>query len=174
MNKKSLILCCCLFILTGCKTTESAYRLAYEKAVSNNGTAINATPVAQTTPAVAQAEPVSDKAPAATVVETPVEDVSVRSEFVKTVTGTDDLNHFNVVCGSFGLKTNADALCSTLTEQGYSARVVYNEGARTYRVICATADTKAAAVEAMNAFRKRFSDNQDFQKSWILYKRDDR
>lgn len=165
MNKKYLILCCGLFMLTGCKTTESAYRLAYEKAVSSSGTAVQETPAAA---------PASDPVPATTVTETPVEEVSVRSEYVKTVTGTDDLNHFNVVCGSFGLKTNADALCSTLSEQGYAARVVYSESAKSYRVVCATADTKAAAVEAMNAFKKRYANNQDFQKSWILYKREDR
>lgn len=151
-----MILYCGLFLLSGCKTTESAYRMAYEKAVSNNGT---------TSPA-----PAVQQAPASA----PVEEVNVRSEYVKTVTGTDDLDHFNVVCGSFGLKTNADALCKSLSDQGYQSRVVYNESARTYRVICATADTKAGAVEAMNAFKNKFADNPDFQKSWILYKRDDR
>jgi cell division protein FtsN len=74
-----------------------------------------------------------------------------------------------VVCGSFALKANADALRQRLINDGYPAVVVINEVGRTYRVVCSSFATKEEAAKARDAFKARYPDNSDFQNAWILY-----
>lgn len=145
-------------ILSSCKSTESAYKQAYEKAVQQDVVQT------ETTPAVA---------PAATP-QTSSEDaanVPVREEKVTVVSGDANLKAYSIVCGSFSLKTNADALRQRLINDGYPAVVVVNEAGKTYRVICESFDTKEDAVYARGKFKAKYPDNQDFQAAWILYKK---
>jgi len=142
--------------LSACKTSENAYKQAYEKAISGDE---NKTVVE---------EPVAN-------VEAPkaedVSNVSVREEKVSVVTGDDDMKTYGIVCGSFSLKANADALRERLIGDGYKAVVVVNEAGKTYRVVCASFSTKEEAVDERNKFKARYPDNQDFQGAWILYKK---
>lgn len=142
------------FTLAGCKSTESSYKQAYEKAVAQDAvTAEVSTPVEAVKPDAVD-----------------VSTVTVREEKVSVVTGENKLKAYGIVCGSFSLKANADALCQKLQSAGYPALVVINEAGKTYRVIVNSFDTKEEAVRERSAFKARYSDNQDFQAAWILYK----
>ena len=141
--------------LSACKTSQNAYKQAYEKAVSGD----EAKTVIE--------EPVAVDDP---VVED-VSNVSVREEKVSVVTGDQNIKAYGIVCGSFQLKTNADALRESLVKDGYKAVVVVNEAGKTYRVVCASFDTKEEAVAERTRFKARYPDNQDFPSAWILYRK---
>lgn len=140
--------------LSGCKTSQNAYKEAYEKAVGSDNAVVE--------------EPVATNAGLSA---DEVANVSVREEKVTLVTGDKDAKTYGIVCGSFSLKANADALRQRLVDDGYNAVVVVNEAGKTYRVICASFDTKEEAVAERAKFKKRYPDNQDFQSAWILYKK---
>ena len=99
------------------------------------------------------------------------ENITVREEKVSVVTGQTTLKEYSVVCGSFSLKTNADALRTRLVNDGYPAMVVVNEAGKTYRVVCDSFDNRQQAAQARDRFKAKYPDNQDFQASWILYNR---
>ena len=146
-----------MFSLSACKTSQNAYKQAYEKAVSGDEakTVIEEPVVQNETPVVED-----------------VSNVSVREEKVSVVTGEkQDIKSYGIVCGSFSLKANADALRERLVNDGYKALVVVNEAGKTYRVVCASFDTKEEAVAERNRFKARYPDNQDFQSAWILYRK---
>lgn len=151
MNMKKniclMILAAGLFSLTGCKSSANAYKTAYEKAVQNDQ-------VQAEQPA---AQPVQD------------ENVSVRQEKVTKVSGEGEILQYAVVCGSYSLKANADALLESLKKDGYSPVVAVNEAGKTYRVILASFKTKEEASDARAKFKAQYPDNTDFQGSWILY-----
>ena len=142
--------------LSACKTSQSAYKEAYEKAIS----ADEVKPVVEEPVSTVQATAAED-----------VENVSVREEKVSVVSGDQELKAYSIVCGSFSLKANADALRDRLVSDGYKAVVVVNEAGKTYRVVCATFNTKEEAVAERSKFKARYPDNQDFQAAWILYRR---
>lgn len=142
---------------SACKSSQNAYKEAYEKAISGDeDKAVIEEPVAVQNE-VATAEDVSN--------------VSVREEKVSVVSGDQEIKAYGIVCGSFSLKTNADALRERLINDGYQAVVVVNEAGKTYRVVCASFDTKEEAVAERNKFKAKYPDNQDFQSAWILYKK---
>lgn len=142
--------------LSACKTSQNAYKQAYEKAVSGDEPK-----------AVVEEPVVSNEAPKAE----DVSNVSVREEKVSVVSGDQEIKAYGIVCGSFSLKTNADALRQRLVNDGYKAVVVVNEAGKTYRVVCASFDTKEEAVAERNSFKAKYPDNQDFQSAWILYRK---
>jgi len=142
--------------LTGCKSSKEAYQQAYEKAVEQDVAAVTA-PV--------------DVTPVSTVAAADDTNVSVREEKVSVVTGTGTLKAYGVVCGSYSLKTNADAVRQRLANDGFPAIVVVNEAGKTFRVIVNSFDTKSEAAAARNSFKAKYPDNQDFQAAWILYKK---
>ena len=150
-------------MLSSCKSSESAYKKAYEKAKQQE----LAEPqqqeavVEETVPVVAPTEPkVVESAP-----------VQVREEKVTVVSGTEDtLKDYSVVCGSFGIKANAENLKKFLDEEGYHAIIVYNADANTYRVVVSTHDDRTSAASARDAFKAKYPTRDDFQKSWLLYR----
>lgn len=146
--------------LASCKTTQNSYKQAYEKAVQSES--------AQSTGTTVVAAPVQAEANTSA---SDVASVPVREEKVTVVTGDTPLKAYGIVCGSFTLKTNADALRQRMAGDGYPAVVVANETGRTYRVVVNSFDDKASAVAARDAFKKKYPDNSDFQSSWILYKK---
>lgn len=155
---------CFVMAFTSCKSSESAYKKAYEKAkqqeLAQEQTEETVTPIAI-------------EAPVTVVESTPVAVAPVTEEKVELVSG-DGLKAFSVVCGSFGVKANADSLKERLDAEGYSAKVVYNATANNgngmYRVIAASYDDRAQATQAREDFKARHSDNPDFQKAWLLYR----
>ena len=160
---------CVALSFSSCKSSESAYKKAYEKAKQKElAEAQTATPAEDTTP-------VSSTPVVAAPVETArvVESVSapVREEKVTVVTGEESgLKNYSVVCGSFGVKANADGVKARLEADGYSALVVRNDEVNTFRVIVSSFDDRASAEQARDAFKARYPENADFQKAWLLYR----
>ena len=143
--------------LSACKSSKNAYKEAYEKAVEGDA------------PKAVIEEPVVADNQAPTAED--VSNISVREEKVSVVSGEQEIKAYGIVCGSFSLKANADALRERLVNDGYKAVVVVNEAGKTYRVVCASFDTKEEAVAERTKFKARYPDNQDFQSAWILYRK---
>lgn len=155
---------CVALAFTSCKSSESAYKKAYEKAKQQE---LAETPAAEEAEAVAA--PVV-AAPVAAAQTAPVEVGTIREEKVQLVSGAD-LKAFSVVCGSFGVKANADGLKSKLDADGYNAKVVYTADKNMYRVIVASYDDRVQAAQARDNFKAKYASNPDFQKAWLLYAR---
>ena len=153
---------CMALAFTSCKSSESAYKKAYEKAKQQE---LAEVPVAEEAPAA----PVV-AAPVAAAPTTPVAVGTVREEKVQLVSG-EGLKAYSVVCGSFGVKANADGLKAKLDDAGYSAKVVFNASNNMYRVIVASYDDRVQAAQARDNFKAKYSNNPEFQKSWLLYAR---
>ena len=154
---------CMALAFTSCKSSESAYKKAYEKAKQQE---LAEASVAEEAPAAA---PVV-AAPVAAAPTTPVAVGTVREEKVQLVSG-EGLKAYSVVCGSFGVKANADGLKARLDNAGYNAKVVYNAENNMYRVIVASYDDRVQAAQARDNFKSKYSNNPEFQKSWLLYAR---
>lgn len=155
---------CVALAFSSCKSSESAYKKAYEKAKQQE--------LAEATTETPAQEPVVEAAPVveATPVKTaPVSVGTVREERVELVSG-DGLKAFSVVCGSFGVKANADGLKTTLDNDGYNAKVVYSAEKNMYRVVVESFDTREEAARARDAFKAKYPNREDFQGSWLLYR----
>lgn len=139
------------FSLVGCKSSQSSYKKAYEKALAQEAQAQQQTPVTVTPVQVQQ--PVQQ-------VQTPVDNSNDRKENL-TVLNNGSLKAYNVVCGSFSNLTNAQNLRNTLVDRGYSAQIAQNEKGQ-YRVIASSFDDRESAVNSRNELRKTYSD------AWLL------
>ena len=151
---------CVALAFSSCKSSESAYKKAYEKAKQQE---------------LAEALAAAEEVEAAPVVAAPVATAPapvagpVREEKVELVSG-DGLKAYSVVCGSFGVKANAEGLKQYLDGQGYSAKVVYNPERNMYRVIAASFDDRVQATQAKEEFKAKYPNRDDFQKAWLLYR----
>lgn len=154
---------CAALAFSSCKSSESAYKKAYEKAKQQElaeEPQVTA-PVETVTPVVTA--PVETK-----VVESAP--VDVRQENVTVVSG-GSLKAFSVVCGAYSVKANAEGVKESLQADNYSAMVVYNAERNLYRVVVGTFDDRASAENLRDAFKSRYPGNADFQKAWLLYVR---
>ena len=143
------------FAFVSCKSTESSYKKAYDKARQQEQ-AQQATAPVQVTPVVAPVQAVTP------VVAQQQEDNSdLRTESLTAVSGT--LNAYNVVCGSFKSLDNANNLCSTLKNKGYSAIIAQNPATGMYRVIATSSSSKSDAVASRDKLRSTYPD------AWLLY-----
>lgn len=160
--RKSLLfgLLSVLVVMTSCKSKESAYKQAYEKAKAQETTQqvqVNA-PV--------QVTPVTDANANQQYEQTPV-----RQEQVSVVSVSGSLKPYSVVCGSFSLQANAQGLKDFLVGEGYQAGIVKNVEKNMFRVIIGSYDTKADAARARESFKVKYPNRTDFQGSWILLNR---
>ena len=152
---------CVAMAFTGCKSSESAYTKAYEKAKAQDhqAAADNDDNAAQ------QESPVVAPVETQPVTQTPVVDnydnEPVRRENVSVVNGAG-LKAYGVVVGSFSIKANAEGLQQRLRSAGYDAQVAYNAGNNMYRVVASTYDSKASAVQSRNQLRATYAD------AWLL------
>lgn len=155
---------CIALAFSSCKSSESAYKKAYEKAKQQE----LAEP--QTAEPVEVSPTVTAPVEARVVESTPVATAGVRQEKVEVVSGVGGLKDYSVVCGSFGVKANAESLKNFLDKEGYSAVVAFNPDAAMYRVIVSTFNDRASAADARDAFKAKYSNRKDFQSSWLLYR----
>ena len=156
--KKSVLfgLLSVLLVFASCKSKESAYKQAYEKAKAQETTQVQVNAPMQVTPVeVAPVEENYDATP-------------VRQEQVDAVSVNGDLKAYSVVCGSFSLQANAQNLKEYLVGEGYAAGIVKNVQKNMFRVIIGSYDTKAEAAKAREAFKLKYPSRADFQGSWIL------
>lgn len=160
--KKMIVLgmgLCVALAFSSCKSSESAYKKAYEQAKQQ-----------ELADATTKAAPVETVAPVASVapVAPAADNTPVREEKVQLVSG-DGLKAYSVVCGSFGVKANADGLKTKMDNDGYNAKVVYNAEKNMYRVIVESFDSRSEAARARDAFKAKYPNRQDFQGAWLLY-----
>jgi cell division protein FtsN len=150
---------CTVFMFDSCKSKEDLYKTAYDEARQKEAEGqaqqnefVEIAPVASTTKEVKEV------------------DESYRTEKVVLSEGAEgSLKAYSVVCGSFGVKANADNLRKSLLGEGYNAIVVQNPATGMYRVVCASYDSRQEAAQARAQFKAAHPDNSDFQKAWLLY-----
>ncbi|MBR3456423.1 MAG: SPOR domain-containing protein [Bacteroidaceae bacterium] len=158
MKRNSLFLGLALvasIALVSCKSSESNYRKAYEKAKAEEQNRQETEPVA-VTPVVTpvQTQPT----------QTANQDISNLRQEKLNVQNGGVLKAFNVVCGSFKSIDNANNLRNTLVNQGYSAQVAQNPDTGMYRVIASSFDDRSSAETSRNALRAKYPD------AWLLYR----
>jgi len=146
---------CMVFAMSSCKSKESAYKKAYEKAKAQQEVAAStATTVQQTTAPVTVA-------PAAA--QTDYSNVSVRNEAVTLVSGPA-LKAYSVVVGSFGVKANAMNLANSLGSNARVAQASTSKGTM-FRVIASSFDSKAEAAQSRNSLEGKYPG------AWLLYQK---
>lgn len=158
--KKNLILTLAVLAtltLAGCKSKESNYKRAYEKAKAAELAQQTETEPVSITPVVA---PVTTTT---TPVTTADDNTNVRTERLNVMNG-GTLKAYNVVCGSFKSPDNANNLRNTLVNAGYSAQVAQNPETGMYRVVASSFDDKASAISSRNTLRSTYPD------AWILFR----
>ena len=158
--KKYTLICmglCAAMAFTSCKSSESAYKKAYEKAKQYDTANQQSTTGQEAVVAPVEAKPVDQ----ARVVDN-LDNISVRQESVQVIRG-NGLNAFSVVVGSFGLHSNAEGLYQRLRDAGYNAQVVKNEEKNMYRVVASSFANKADAVVSRDQLRNTYPD------AWLLY-----
>lgn len=159
--KKSIVLCaglCVALAFTSCKSQESAYKKAYEKAKAAENVAPAEQPIAEA-PVVT---PLETRPSTQTTVVDNADNVPVRQESVTLVSGSG-LRNFSVVVGSFSVRANAEGLQRTLRAAGYDAQIVRNESNNMFRVVASTFDEKIDAVRSRDQFRANYPD------AWLLF-----
>lgn len=161
MKKVLFGLASLLFVLTSCKTKESTYKEAWEKAKEQEITDVQVNAPMDVTPV--------EVAPVAPTEEESYESAPVRQEQVAAVSVSGELKEYSVVCGSFSLQANAQALKEYLVGEGYNAGIVKNVEKNMFRVIIGSFDTKPEAAKAREAFKVKYPSRADFQGSWILW-----
>ncbi len=150
---------------TSCKSSESAYKKAYEKAkAAEEKSAGYVTETVNTIEETTTYVPTVEKQ---TYTETPVqsyqqETVPTRQESYSMIDG-EGLKAYSVVVGSFGVKANAERLQGTLRGQGYNAQIVRTAN-NLYRVVAASSDSMSDIVSDKNRLKSSYAD------AWILRK----
>ena len=147
---------CVAIFMVSCKSSESAYKKAYEKSQQNQPatTQVVQQPVQQQPTTVA---------PVTTVTTTPVAtNENTRTENLTLVSGAG-LKAFSVVVGSFSIKANAENLQKKLNGNGYASQIAMNPQGM-YRVIASTFDDLNGAVQSRNTLRAQYPD------AWLLRK----
>ena len=145
--KKYTLLCvglCAAMAFTSCKSSESAYKKAYEKAKQYD-----------------TAQPQQAEENEARVVDN-LDNVSVRQESVTLVSGSG-LKAYSVVVGSFGVRANADGLQQRLKDAGYDAQIVKNNEKNMFRVVASTFSDKGSAASSRDQLRATYPD------AWLLF-----
>lgn len=157
--KKYMILCaglCAAVAFTGCKSSESAYKKAYEKAKAQEAAAVESNTEANVV------APIEEKPIDEVKVVDNADNVQVRQEQVSLIDGSG-LKNFSVVVGSFSLKANAEGLQQRLKESGYDAQIVKNIDRNMFRVVATTFADKASAAQSRNELRAKYPD------AWLLF-----
>lgn len=151
--RKNLLLGLSLIValaFVSCKSSESSYKKAYEKAkameMANDQQVTEPVAVTPVVPSV-----------------TTEDNSKVRTERLNVMNG-GTLKAYNVVCGSFKSVDNANNLRNTLVNQGYSAQVAQNPDTGMYRVVAASYDDKSSAIDLRNKLRGTYPD------AWLLYR----
>ena len=160
--KKTTLICvglCAAMAFTSCKSSESAYKKAYEKAKQYDTATEQTTSGADNAAVVAPVE--AKPATEARVVDN-LDNISVRQESVSLISGSG-LKEFSVIVGSFGLISNAEGLQQRLKAAGYDAQIVKNEDKNMYRVVATTFADKGSAVSSRDQLRETYPD------AWLLY-----
>jgi len=148
---------CVALAMVSCRSSESAYKKAYDKAKSQQ-TAAQVPIQQQTTAQPTTVAPVQT----VTTTTTVATNETARTENVTLVSGAG-LKAYSVVVGSFGVKANAENLQAKLKAAGYAAQIASNPNGM-FRVIASTFDDLNSAVQSRNTLRSQYQD------AWLLRK----
>ena len=127
--------------MASCKSSQSAYKAAYEKAQEKK---IEEPVTTGTTP----------------VAEQPV----VTTPSTTTTTAPIREQSENVIVGSFRQRLNAQSLCERLRADGYPAVLAQNAQGM-YRVVACSFDDRATAVQAREGLQAKYP---QFTDAWFL------
>lgn len=159
---------CAAFALTSCKSQESAYKKAYEKAQAEAAQQVETD---KTVVAVEEKEEAVDVTPLQPAAPAEEENVAVRSipGGMEVISG-NELKSYSVVVGSFTVQANAEGLKKTLDNAGYDARVIktnetINGHTGWYRVAASSYDSKSSAAQSRKELLSKYKD------AWLLYKK---
>ena len=133
---------CLVCSFSSCKSKQSAYKAAYEKAKEKDSQLDGASSASLSSSS----------------------DAAVKKEKVTTVSGSG-LRRFSVVIGSFQNKTNATSLQERMLAEGFNVILAQNESLM-YRVIVATYDDKSSAASRRDVIKIQYA--PAFQDAWIL------
>ena len=140
-----------------CKSSESTYKKAYEKAKAQEMAQNNTTDQVDTAPVTVT--PV-----VTTPVTPPVANTENDRQERLTVMNNGTLKTFNVVCGSFSKEEGANTRRNELVAKGYQAQIAQNPETGMYRVIATSFDDRASAVQSRDQLRGTYPD------AWLLYR----
>mgnify|MGYP002552915406 CR=1 FL=1 len=149
---------CSAVVLSGCKSQESAYRQAYEKAKAQEMNSTNENTATTVTVTPENAAGNEQKVVVTPVTTTPSSSAAGNAD-VRTIPGGvtvvngEALRAYSVIVGSFVTQSNAEGLMENLKSRGYAARVVrtnetINGHTGWYRVIASSYDDKASAAQS--------------------------
>ncbi|MEG1585770.1 MAG: SPOR domain-containing protein [Bacteroidales bacterium] len=143
-----------LLTFGSCKSKQSAYKAAYEKAKPKE--VVDAVEEVEEEPVL--------KTPSAKH-----SGAAVTTEKVTAVNSSDasNLQKYSVVIGSFINKTNATALRDQMAAKGFNAFLAQNEKGM-YRVIVASFPDKAQAAEERDRIKAKYASANQFQDAWLL------
>lgn len=143
--------------MASCKSSQSAYRAAYEKAQEKK--------IEEAAPAPAETVVTTPSTTTTTTTTTSSAPVREQSERISAVDGNDALlKEYNVIVGSFRQRLNAQSLCERLRADGYPAVLAQN-AAGWYRVVACSFDNRPSAVQAREALQARYP---QFTDAWFL------
>lgn len=162
---------CAVTLLGSCKSKESAYRQAYEKAKAQQTTTNEDVTTVQVTPTTTTTT--TETTPVTVTPVTPAPATEDNTE-VRTINGGvsvingEALKTYSVVVGSFLTQANAEGLQDQLKQKGYAARVLktnetINGHTGWFRVIASSYDDKASAVQSRNELKGTYAG------AWLLY-----
>lgn len=141
-----------LLTFGSCKSKQSAYKAAYEKAKPKE---------------VVSYEEVEEEP----VMKTPSAKHSGAAVTTERVTAVEsdarNLKKYSVVIGSFINKTNATSLRNQMINKGFNAFLAQNEKGM-YRVIVASYPTKAEAAEERDLLKAKYASANLYQDAWLL------
>jgi cell division septation protein DedD len=141
-----------LLALGSCKSKQSAYKAAYERAKPKD-----------VTEAVQEVE----EEPVMKTPSAKYSGAAVTSERVTAVDANSNLQKYNVVIGSFINKTNATSLCNQMKEKGFNAFLAQNEKGM-YRVIVASYPNKPDAAAERDRIKAKYASAGLYQDAWLL------
>lgn len=161
---------CAVTLLGSCKSKESAYRQAYEKAKAQQTTTnedVTTVQVSPTTTTTTETTPVTVTPVTPTPTTEDNTEVRTINGGVSVVSG-EALKTYSVVVGSFLTQANAEGLQAQLKQKGYAARVLktnetINGQTGWFRVIASSYDDKASAVQSRNELKSTYAG------AWLLY-----
>ena len=162
-----------VFALSSCKSQESAYRQAYNKAREQDA---SQTDNGRATVAVGQQDNGVTVTPVTPTTSTGRPAGADDNSDVRTIPGEvtvvsgGALRTYSVVVGSFINQTNAEGLREMLVRSGYDARVLrtnetINGQTGWFRVIASWFEDKASAVQSRNELRNKYAG------AWLLYRK---
>ncbi|MDO5571924.1 MAG: SPOR domain-containing protein [Bacteroidales bacterium] len=154
MKKVLLFAMAATMVLTlgSCKSKQSAYKAAYEKAKAKD---------------VEQAVEEVEEQPVMKTPSAKYSGAAVQSEKVTAVNPNEagNLKAYSVVIGSFINKTNATSLRDQMIDKGFNAFLAQNAKGM-YRVIVASYNDKADAAETRDRIKAKYAPL--YADSWIL------